>query len=54
MPEEEFDYKKYSSGGCIVPSLPQDCRCSGCGYDGYRDQISGFFEGDFDFVLLPI
>ena len=44
MPEAEFDYLKFASGGCLVPSPnPPDCRCSGCGFDGYRDQISGYF-----------
>jgi len=48
MPEAEFDYLKFASGGCLVPSLnPPDCRCSGCGFDGYRDQISGFFGADY-------
>ena len=50
MPEAEFDYLKFASGGCLVPSLnPPDCRCSGCGFDGYRDQISGFFGDDYLF-----
>ena len=44
----EFDYLKFASGGCLVPSLnPPDCRCSGCGFDGYRDQISDFFGADY-------
>jgi hypothetical protein len=47
MPEEEFDYKKYASGGCVLPSAwPPDFRCSGCGYEGYRDLINGF-NGEF-------
>ena len=50
MPEAEFDYLKFASGGCLVPSLnPPDCRCSGCGFDGYRDEISGYFGEDFLF-----
>ncbi len=50
MPEAEFDYVKFASGGCCLPSLnPPDCRCSGCGFDGYRDQISGHFGEDYLF-----
>ena len=50
MPEAEFDYLKFASGGCLVPSAnPPDCRCSGCGFDGYRDEISGYFGEDFLF-----
>ena len=45
MPEEDFDYENYASGGCCLPSAwPPDCRCSGCGLDGYRDEISGYEE----------
>ena len=45
MPDDEFDHVKYASGGCVLPSaLPPDCRCSGCGFDGYRDVISGFIR----------
>jgi hypothetical protein len=41
MPEEDFDYDKYASGGCVVPNNPPpDCRCTGCGEDFYRDEIS--------------
>ena len=47
MPEATFDYNKYASGGCIVPSsMPPDCRCSGCDQDYYRDVISGFIDND--------
>ena len=39
---ESFDFEKYAVGGCCPPSAwPPDCRCSGCGFDGYRDEISG-------------
>ena len=43
MPDPEyFDFVKYAVGGCCPPSAwPPDCRCSGCGFDGYRDVISG-------------
>ena len=47
MPDpEHFDFVKYAVGGCCPPSAwpsawPPDCRCSGCGFDGYRDEISG-------------
>jgi len=42
MPDPEtFDFEKYAVGGCCPPSAsPPDCRCSGCGFDGYRDVIS--------------
>lgn len=44
MPGEDFDYTKFASGGCVVPSpWPPDCCCMGCGFEGYRDQISGHF-----------
>ena len=43
MPDDEFDHIKYASGGCCLPSpWPPDCQCSGCGFEGYRDVISGF------------
>ncbi len=46
MPEEEFDYDNFASGGCVIPSSsPPDCRCSGCGVDAYSDEISGFDDG---------
>lgn len=46
MPEEDFDYGSFASGGCVLPSpSPPDCRCSGCGTDAYRDDISGFDDG---------
>jgi hypothetical protein len=49
MPDDEFDHVKYASGGCIVPSpWPPDCQCSGCGFEGYRDVISGF--GDYPLI----
>jgi hypothetical protein len=43
MPDpEHFDFVKYAVGGCCPPSAsPPDCRCSGYGFDGYRDAISG-------------
>jgi hypothetical protein len=43
MPDlESFDFEKYAVGGCCPPSAsPPDSRCSGCGFDGYRDAISG-------------
>ena len=38
MPEKGFNYDKYASGGCVIPSAsPPDFRCSECGYEGYRD-----------------
>jgi hypothetical protein len=46
MPEDEFDYDNFASGGCVIPSeSPPGCRCSGCGADAYRDEISGFDDG---------
>ena len=31
MPEEGFNYDRFSSGGCVLPSpTPPDCRCGGC------------------------
>ena len=43
MPGEDFDHDKYASGGCCLPSpWPPDVECSGCGFQGYRDVISGF------------
>ena len=45
VPLKDFDYVKYASGGCVLFSLsPPDCRCSGCGFDGYRDEVSGYEE----------
>ena len=43
MPDpESFDFEKYAVGGCCPPSAwSPDCRCSGCGFEGYRDAISG-------------
>jgi len=42
MPSDDFDHEKYALGGCVLPSpWPPDVRCSGCGYEGYRDVISG-------------
>ena len=43
MPDpESFDFDKYAVGGCCPPSAwPPDCRCSRCGFEGYRDVISG-------------
>ncbi len=51
MPEDGFDYEKYASGGCCLPSAwPPDYQCSGCGFEGYRDVISGFeaFPSELD------
>jgi len=43
MPGDDFDHEKYASGGCCLPSpWPPDVKCSGCGFEGYRDVISGF------------
>jgi hypothetical protein len=40
LPGDDFDHDKYASGGCIPPSdWPPDFRCSGCGFEGYRDFI---------------
>ena len=43
MPDpESFDFEKYAVGGCCPPSAwPPVCRCSGCGFEGYRDVITG-------------
>jgi hypothetical protein len=43
MPDpESFDFDNYAVGGCCPPSVwPPDCRYSGCGFEGYRDVISG-------------
>jgi hypothetical protein len=42
MPGDDFDHEKYASGGCCLPSpWPPDVECSGCGFQGYRDVISG-------------
>ena len=47
MPDpESFDFENYAVGGCCPPSVwPPDCRCSGCGFEGYRDVISGLGLG---------
>jgi len=46
MPEESFNYDKFASGGCVIPSAtPPDSRCGGCFHDFYRDEISGFDDG---------
>jgi hypothetical protein len=46
MPEQNFDFNKFASGGCVLPSArPPDCRCGGCFHDFYRDEISGFSDG---------
>jgi hypothetical protein len=46
MPEEGFNYDKFASGGCVIPSAMQpDCRCRGCHADWYRDEISGIKDG---------
>ena len=43
MPEEDFNYDKFASGGCCVPSAwPPDSRCSACYQDCYRDEVSGY------------
>jgi hypothetical protein len=47
MPGEGFDYNAFASGGCILPSpSPPDSRCAGCLQDCYRDEVSGFGDGE--------
>lgn len=51
MPEDGFDYNTFASGGCVLPSaMPPDSRCAGCFQDCYRDEVSGFNNGD-EFLL---
>jgi hypothetical protein len=36
MPDENFDYSRFASGGCIVTEDQPDIRCKECGFETQR------------------
>lgn len=40
LPTEEFDFKKYIVGGCVVSDLDPEIGCRRCGWRGMRGECS--------------
>ena len=43
MPEENFDYEKFSSGGCLVAPGQPDIDCRECRWAGNRNDLDNFY-----------
>jgi hypothetical protein len=50
MPGEDFDHRRYASGGCVMEGDDPDVRCGNCMWEGFRNQLDGLFEE----MLMPM
>ena len=50
MPESEFDYTHFQSGGCVLqgPGLDPDVGCARCGWSGFRNDLDDQVEWRLD------
>jgi len=50
MPESEFDYTHFQSGGCVLqgPGLDPDVGCASCGWSGFRNDLDDQVEWRLD------
>ena len=50
MPESEFDYTHFQSGGCVLegPGLDPDVGCASCGWRGFRNNLDDLVEQRLD------
>jgi hypothetical protein len=50
MPGEDFDHRRFASGGCVMNGDDPDVQCSECLWEGFRNQLDGLFEE----MLMPV
>jgi hypothetical protein len=50
MPGDDFDYRRFASGGCIVSGEDPDVTCRKCMWEGFRNQLDSLFEE----TLMPM
>jgi hypothetical protein len=50
MPESEFDYTHFQSGGCVIQGggLDPDVGCARCGWSGFRNDLDDLVEWRLD------
>jgi hypothetical protein len=50
MPGENFDHRRFASGGCVLNGNDPDVQCNECMWEGFRNQLDSLFEE----MLLPV
>jgi hypothetical protein len=50
MPGEDFDHRRFASGGCVMNGDDPDVRCMECMWEGFRNQLDSLFEE----MLMPV
>jgi hypothetical protein len=50
MPGEDFDHRRFASGGCVMTGDDPEVQCSVCMWKGYRNQLDTLFEE----MLMPV
>ena len=50
MPDENFDFRRFASGGCVMQGDDPDVRCKECLWEGFRNQLDGLFKE----MLVPV
>ncbi len=50
MPGEDFDHRRFASGGCVMNGNDPDVQCNECMWEGFRNQLDSLFEE----MLMPV
>ncbi len=50
MPDENFDFRRFASGGCVMNGDDPDVQCKECLWEGFRNQLDSLFEE----MLMPV
>ncbi len=50
MPGENFDHRRFASGGCVLNGDDPDVQCNECMWEGFRNQLDSLFEE----MLMPV
>jgi hypothetical protein len=50
MPGEDFDHRRFASGGCVMNGDDPGVQCSVCMWEGFRNQLDSLFEE----MLMPV
>jgi hypothetical protein len=46
MPGQDFDFRRYASGGCVFEGDDPDVTCRKCAWEGFRNNLDDLFEED--------
>jgi hypothetical protein len=44
MPGQDFDFRRYASGGCVFEGDDPDVTCRKCAWEGFRNNLDDLFE----------